>query len=190
MCSAGLSRFQTKPVRMNYQKRHEIHDLAGRVRAALRLPGPRLDVVAAVKMIGGQIETSRSPFVEACVRKKGQAFVIELSGDVNDERTRFSVAHELGHVFLHMGYMVDPATWNGVDEYRDSPMFRMGHSEEELQANEFAAGLLMPEGEFRAVAIQHLRPLGFELSGIAKAFGVSVPAARNRGRWLGLFSWD
>jgi len=175
---------------MNYQKRREIHDLAGRVRAALGLTGPRLDVVAAVKMIGGEIETSQSPFVEACVRKRGKAFVIELSGDVRDERTRFSVAHELGHVFLHMGYMVDPATWNSVDEYRDSPMYRMGHSEEELQAHEFAAALLMPEAEFRAVATQHLKPQGFELGGIAKAFGVSIPAARNRGRWLGLFSWD
>lgn len=175
---------------MNYRKRREIQELAGRVRNALALPGPRLDVERAVLTLGGKIKPSDNWLVEACVRKSADTFVIEIAGDPKEERTRFSIAHELGHVFLHMGFLVDPVAWQKADDYRDSPMYRMGHSEEEYEANEFAASLLMPDSEFRATAARFYTPHGYAIDAIASTFGVSVPAARNRGRWLGLFSWE
>jgi Zn-dependent peptidase ImmA (M78 family) len=116
--------------------------------------------------------------------------VIELSGSASRERDRFSIAHELGHLFLHMGYLVDAAAWNRIDEYRDSPMFRHGHSEEELEAHEFAASFLMPALDFKGVAKRNYVANSYDVSSIARVFDVSVPAARNRGRWLGMFSWD
>lgn len=154
------------------------------------MDGPPYDVRKAVALLGGVIEPATDWFAEACVRKHGNSFVIELAGAATDERDRFSIAHELGHVFLHMGYLVDPAAWENIDEYRDSPMYRLGHSAEEHEANEFAAAFLMPEEEFRRVARKYESSHGYSVSDIADVFDVSVPAARNRGRWLGLFAWE
>lgn len=175
---------------MNWKRRKEVAALADRVRKALKLKGPPYDVRVAVELLGGAITKGGAWDVEACVRKSGDKFLIQLTESASEQRDRFSVAHELGHLFLHMGYMVDPRAWNAINEYFDSPMNREGHSEEELEAHEFAATFLMPEDEFREVARKNLLRDSYNVSEIAKAFDVSVPAARNRGRWLGLFSWD
>lgn len=175
---------------MNWKRRKQVAALANRVRQAIKLQGPPYDVRRAVAMLGGEIVEPAAWEAEACVRKRADAFVIELAGSASGQRDRFSIAHELGHLFLHMGYMVDADAWNGIDEYVDSAMRREGHSEEELEAHEFAASFLMPEDQFREVAKRYLDGNTYNVSGIAKEFDVSVPAARNRGRWLGMFSWE
>lgn len=55
-------------------------------------------------------------------------------------RQRFTLAHELGHCIMHREYYR-----NGILERID--MFRNpeNHSQEEVEANAFAANLLMPE---------------------------------------------
>jgi Zn-dependent peptidase ImmA (M78 family) len=175
---------------MDWKRRRQIGDLAGRVQQALRLGGPPYDVRMAVARLQGEIVPPSDFFTEASVRKKGDSFVIEAAVAASDERERFSIAHELGHLFLHMGYLVDPATWNRIDKYRDSPMYRQGHSDEEYEANEFAAAFLMPEAEFRRVAEANRVGSAYNTLEIAKAFEVSVPAAQNRGKWLGMFAWS
>jgi Zn-dependent peptidase ImmA (M78 family) len=34
----------------------------------------------------------------------------------SEERRKFTIAHELGHLFLHMGYLLDSDLWSGQDE--------------------------------------------------------------------------
>ena len=56
-------------------------------------------------------------------------------------RQRFTIAHELGHFFLHMD--------KDAQENKIITSFRMDSSPKERQANAFAANLLMPESLVR-----------------------------------------
>ena len=95
------------------------------------------------------------------------------------QRQRFTIAHEIAHLVLH--------TNNG------KPMhFRCGHttgkvygdSREEVEANKFAAMLLMPEDEFQKVWGQY----NGSVDDVADWFNVSRLAASVRANTLGLMS--
>lgn len=176
---------------MDRQRRAAIGHLAERIRTALETDGPPYDPEVVAKALGGRIVEDSDLNHEATVEKRGErSFLVRIRPDLPEVRRRFTVAHELGHLFLHMGYVVNPARWKDVNEYVDSPMARFGHGEEEYEAHEFAGSFLMPEAQFRRVAAQHLRDGKYSVAPIAEHFGVSVAAATTRGRWLRLFSWD
>lgn len=83
-----------------------------------------------------------------------------------DGRARFTVAHEIGHLFLHTGIPLARAVNDGSIK-----AFLMS----EPQANQFAAEFLMP---------RHLMPRDISRSEICTKFGVSDEAARNRIKFL------
>jgi Zn-dependent peptidase ImmA (M78 family) len=175
---------------MDAERRGQIDRLADQIRTALELLRCPIDVEGAVNRLRGEIHTVPATDHEAKIRKQGQGFVIELAPTSSDERRRFNIAHELGHLFLHMGYKINPSKWNSVDEYLDSPLYRFGFSEEEYEAHEFAGAFLMPAPEFKRVAFNHKKSGAYDIHPIAAHFQVSAPAASTRGRWLGVFSWD
>lgn len=86
-------------------------------------------------------------------------------------RQRFTLAHELGHFFLHNGGKLRIDNLNYADDNKNV--------REEVEANYFAASLLMPKGAF----LQKVKE-GYEDIELGSYFGVSVEAARNRRRWL------
>lgn len=79
-------------------------------------------------------------------------------------RDRFTVAHELGHYYLH-------------SDQGDRPIiaYRKGSTRIEWEANWFAAALLMPREKFKAECARTKN-----LAVIAARFGVSTDAARVR----------
>jgi len=89
-----------------------------------------------------------------------------------------------------MGYILEPARWEHVDEYRDAPKYRYGFSDEEYEAHEFAAALLMPSDDFKAEVTRLSRDGHAPLKPLAECFHVSPDAARVRGQWLGIFEWN
>jgi Zn-dependent peptidase ImmA (M78 family) len=94
----------------------------------------------------------------------------------NPFRQNFSVAHEIGHYILHKKNFVDEPEQFWRDEAEKK-------SDEELEANFFAAELLMPEEIFR-VRWQEANKQPEELS---REFAVSVSAILFRARDLELF---
>lgn len=82
-------------------------------------------------------------------------------------RARFTIAHELGHYFLHM---------DGSDN-KVITSFRMDHSPAERQADTFAAELLMPEESVRKEYGNMVIPVSDSL---AEIFNVSKQAMRFR----------
>jgi Zn-dependent peptidase ImmA (M78 family) len=172
------------------ERRSQINALADRIRETLELSSYPVDVEEAVARLKGQIRDVEPPDAEAKIRKEGQGFVIELTPTSTDERRRFSIAHELGHLFLHMGYLIAPTKWHAINEYKDSPLYRFGFTEEEYEAHEFAGALLMPKHEFHRIAYNYRTANNaYNVGPLAAHFGVSLPAAKTRGRWLGLFAW-
>ena len=67
-------------------------------------------------------------------------------------RVRFSIAHELGHLFLHKDYFLEQCPMATEDEWREfmRDMDDYTHICLEKQANLFAALLLMPADDFLA----------------------------------------
>lgn len=131
----------------------------------------RADVHQLVEDLGGWVET-RDGGESLKVHGIGK-FAIFLPKFTSDMRDRFTIAHELGHYFLHYRY----ANLTGPKIYA-----RGGRNRGETEANVFAAALLMPAEPFK-------QKWGFYVGDawkVAGHFGVSPAAARVRAEALEL----
>jgi Zn-dependent peptidase ImmA (M78 family) len=101
-------------------------------------------------------------------------------------RRRFTIAHEVGHLLLHVpvvhkSFCDRPADVQEVEE--DPPAAGLSElREREREANLFARELLMPE----SLVNEQARATGSNLPALADRFEVSVPAMRLRLRLLKL----
>jgi Zn-dependent peptidase ImmA (M78 family) len=75
--------------------------------------------------------------------REGKHWAILVNSDHPKARQRFTLAHELGHLVLH-GYTTPHADRGYKLRYRNSAS-TTGSVLEEVEANQFAAELLMPE---------------------------------------------
>ncbi len=120
-------------------------------------------------------------------------FEIHIRKISDEQRKRFTLAHELGHLFLHMDFF-DEKKRKKHQVYQDCIYHRKSgnYAEEELQANEFAASILMPTDVFIQKAEENIVDGGsaYDVEKIAAFFNVSHLTVITRGRWLGLFAWD
>jgi Zn-dependent peptidase ImmA (M78 family) len=113
--------------------------------------------------------------VAGALWREGGSAMIWINGRQAVERQRFTVAHELGHLYCrHDDTTVDTAATLSAAE-RDP---------REVQANAFAAELLAPRAG--VVAMVGGQPALDDLVRLAAHFGVSTLAALNRCRTLGL----
>lgn len=102
-------------------------------------------------------------------------------------RQRFTIAHELGHLELHRGRRLILDVPVRVD-YRDRTS-SLATDREEIEANRFAASLLMPEALVMSAAREAgSRNLEDHVSLLAKRFQVSTEAMSYRLINLGLIS--
>jgi Zn-dependent peptidase ImmA (M78 family) len=174
---------------MNFLRRNQINILAEKIRLVCELITP-VDVEEAVSRLGGELERDDLADYEARIEKLNDRFKITISNTEYERRKRFSIAHEIGHLFLHMGYLINKEKWEETGAYRDSVYYRYGYSLEESEANEFAAAFLMPRAEFIEVTQNNLLGGVYQIEKIAEHFDVSLESAVYRGRWLRLFSWE
>ncbi len=121
-----------------------------------------------VQKLGGRVHyEALSEFVDEAgsiyVHGEGD-FDILLPEYTSPKRDRFTIAHELGHYFLHSAQGEIPLI-----------AYRQGSMRIEWEANWFAAALLMPATQF-INACEKLRHLAL----IADKFGVSEDAAKVR----------
>ncbi len=101
-------------------------------------------------------------------------------------RKRFTIAHEIGHLRMH----VTESSSVFADRPQDIIELPSNGGEpqvpelrqREREADEFARELLMPE----LLLTENARASGFNLAALAERFDVSVPAIRLRLRLLGL----
>lgn len=94
-----------------------------------------------VELIANQnnIQISRAPnkdFSGLLIRKEDKS-LIGVNNNESPKRQRFTIAHELGHYFLHPNK-------NAFVDYRDNQK-NIKRGIKEIQANIFAAALLMPK---------------------------------------------
>lgn len=146
-------------------------------------------VEAIADELGAWIERKpRSPAISGLLYRENGRAIIVVNGDDPPVRQRFTVAHELGHLQLHAGDKVSIDRDLRVNaRANDQP-----HNQEEVEANRFAAALLMPEGLVRSVGqeiSQRSRLTDESLVGeLAKRFDVSREAMKFRLANLGLLT--
>ena len=131
---------------MNDATRAYIKKVADAVRSTFDAAIPIGNIDSLVNELGGSIveQPGLDQLYDGTIRKVGEhSFEIAIFPYQCDEIRNFTIAHELGHLFLHMGYLVSKGTW---DQQSDGHQFtRFGANEQEQKANEFAAALLMPQ---------------------------------------------
>lgn len=160
-----------------------VEAVAGKVAEALKIiPGQPLEPV--VNHLGGRIVYGSRASDEldggSITARSVNDFVIRLSEMTSTIRDRFTIAHELGHLFLHLPKVreVHPEAEMRATRRVDPIDERLMRAE--WEANWFAAELLMPRKLFGPY---------FERNGIegaASAFRVSRSAAVVRAKSLGL----
>ncbi len=169
----------------------KINNIADKIRKALDITTLPYEPSDAIKKLGGTITYNVNDYnVDAILKKTGEnSFNINLNPNRHINRDRFTLAHELGHLFLHMGFIVDKEKWDSIST-DDIIFFRdNNYSIKEYEANEFAASFLMPKDEFIEIAEENLTGNNYNLNSISEYFRVSVQATENRGKWLGIFKW-
>jgi Zn-dependent peptidase ImmA (M78 family) len=121
-------------------------EIDGRATDLLResdLMSAPVDVEAVAARLGARVvfedlEDDVSGFL---LREKGVS-TIAINKQHHPNRQRFTLAHECGHLFLHASEG-DRLWLDKTLFFRDSS--KSGDQFSEIQANQFAAGLLMPE---------------------------------------------
>jgi len=103
-------------------------------------------------------------------------------------RQRFTVAHEIGHYVLHVKNSTSKLFLDRYLVYRRDDQSSHGNDQEEIEANAFAAALLMPERLVREEIKKNDLDLDDEddLSVLATRFSVSTTAMTFRLSNLGL----
>lgn len=170
---------------MDNKTRRYVNVIADRIRKAYDIVTPIDNMEDIVHKLGGTVEekTDFDDLDDGTIRKKDEnSFVIVIPPFQNEQRKAFRIAQELGHLFLHMGFKTDNECWSTQNQtiYRQ---FRT--TEQEYQANEFAAALFMPENEYRQVLDLFSQNNRVDVNKVAKYFNVSVSAAVTRGQFLG-----
>lgn len=128
---------------------------------------------------GAQVREAKMTGAEARIVIHGQQGIITVSSDSHDPcRKRFSIAHELGHFELHRDRSSvsvclgeDIESWNG--------MGATGTGSLEIEANEFASCILMPEQWF-AHDCRSARPSLSIVAGLADKYMTSLTATARR----------
>ena len=175
---------------MQQAQRQSIRELADTIRGCF--PGKPPEQIAVE--LGGavevrdEIEGDALAKVEALSGESPKFRITVRREPAAPEERQLSIAHELGHLFLHMGFLT--SDWRNDAQYTDSAMYRAGFSHDEAEADEFAHSLLMPEADFSAAVQKLTNNDTINIQDIAKKFGVPVSAAGARGRLLGLFEWE
>lgn len=119
-----------------------------------------------VESLGGRIEfVEHGENTDRIEVNNGEIKKISLPTNVSEVRNNFTIAHELGHFFLHYKFDNSPAVFE-----------RKGSDQKEWQANWFAAELLMPKSDFEKAS----KALRHNPSLLARKFGVSTAAVKVR----------
>lgn len=145
------------------------------------------DINDLVQKLGGSIQMKKD-FSYASLEKNGDGFKIIVSSYQDEQRKRFAIAQELGHLFLHMGYKTNAEIW---EKQADKVPFQEKDPEKVRQANEFAAALLMPRYIFfltleAASDIAESGKRTIHMQAVADFFNVSMSAAYTRAKIFGI----
>jgi Zn-dependent peptidase ImmA (M78 family) len=162
------------PRRPRYAKiRREVQEVLDRAKVtAAPVPVEKIAVMLGARVV----QTDFNNEVSGVLVRRNNEIVIGVAKEQPKTRQRFTIAHEIGHLVLHEGEEVH------VDrEFRvklRSQTSSMAVDIDEIEANAFAAALLMPE----ALLMKDVKKLSIDfedasqVDSLAKRYNVSSQA--------------
>lgn len=142
-----------------------------------RVHKPPVPVESIARRLGAEIRYS--PFegdISGGVFRDGKRVIIGINSLHHPNRQRFTIAHEIGHMVLHQGKEIHIDRTFRIN-FRDD-VSSQAVDPEEIEANRFAAELLMPQSMLvrdlkgQKVDIENEE----EIRRLATTYGVSVQA--------------
>lgn len=169
---------------LDLETKNYISTLTDKIREKYSITTPIEDMTEIVKQIGGDViqKYNFDSYYDATVMKTNDKFYIAIPIISDMQRKNFAIAHELGHLFLHMGFKTNVEVWDNqiLNKY-----IRFSMIEQEIQANEFAASLLIPKDKYiNEIEQQTKNRQDINIKAISEKFNVSYVLAYNRGYYL------
>lgn len=162
---------------------NKIDELVTTIQDTFHIVTPIGDMGYVVHVLGGSVWEDDSVSGSG-IEKIGNYFRIIMSKyDYSSYKDRFSVAVELGHLFLHMGYKIDYDRWGSIP---DGKYVRVWNSEEHALAYDFASSFLMPVGLFLYRVRKEVHDGVVDVTKLSKYFQVSELSVINRMKTLGI----
>ena len=159
--------------------RTEPERLAAKLLADYDLDEPPVPIEGIAEAHGALIVRNHFPGYESgFALREGAQWVIGVNTATSPRRQRFTIAHELGHLLLHDDPLItDYSVLVGKRDATSS----LGTDLQEIQANRFAAAILMPQ---KLIVVELQKELGREdvtsrdelIARLARTFGVSAEA--------------
>lgn len=139
--------------------------------------GPPVPVKKLARMKGAKIRyepyEDDNQELSGVLFREGDKKIIGVNSLHAPVRQRFTIAHEIGHLLLHTDDLFVDGTVQALNRDRKS---RQATDQKEIDANQFAATLLMPK-QFLAERIQQGRTVNLSrLYELAEEFRVSAEA--------------
>lgn len=149
----------------------------------LTVPVTSKALIQIITRLGGQVdETKLDPVLDPTIGKTDDLrFTIRIETNLSETNKTYALAHELGHLILHMGLLIDKDLWMNqpIGEFRSFPRY-----EQEQQANAFAQALLMPKKNIEQAIKQLTKNNCIDPKDLAEKFGVNKGCIIQRARML------
>ena len=137
-------------------KKQTVESRASALLKQFQIDSPPVPVEQLARDLGARL--SFEPFddeMSGMLYRDGDRVIIGINSAHAQTRQRFSIAHEIGHLLLHEGrpMFVDKAVrvnWRNGDA-------ALGEISEEVEANRFAAALLIPTPLLKAAITRIVR---------------------------------
>lgn len=155
-------------------------------RYQIQIPVTASALETIVQRLGGTIEEMNNfdSVLEPTVRKTGEnSFALRIESGLPARQKRFALARELGHLILHMGYLISTNTWSQQDM---SCFRRFDRPEQEYQANAFAEAIFMPQHQYMLITQLLSENHHIDPRLLAEEFDVPTAMAVQRGKTLGI----
>ncbi len=173
-------------------KPSQIEDRVRDLLRRLRIKGPSVPVRVIAEGLGASVrDADFDDDTSGVLTRRSGAPVIGVNASHHPVRQRFTIAHEIGHLVLHSDALhVDAGHQLGV--LPPAPLRRDARSSQavdyrEIEANRFAAALLMPEDFILRDLKGEPQPVSPDkLAELAKAYEVSRQAITFRLTNLGI----
>lgn len=170
-----------------YLSREEIEERAANVLREHGLYSVPVDLVTLANRQGIKVHNAKfsDSSISGMLAKRGENITMLIHQSEHPNRKRFTIAHELGHHFLHLmedGEIVDTEGDLFRNDWSDKGAVEQGSRRIEIQANQFAAALLMPARLVEEV----YQGVTKDITEISRIFKVSEEAMGYRLNQLGL----
>ncbi len=136
-----------------------------------------------------KIRLEASADIFGAIVRKGNRVSIAVNPNQHPNRQRFTIAHELGHFFCHNAQDMEYVDGDFRVSWRNNAS-SAGVDWKEIEANRFAAELLMPEDMLRKDVDKHSAINRNVVHLLASLYGVSRLAMQYRLINLGLLPPD